>query len=79
MNQVLFGVQIGVVLAFIGHLKVKPLFLSMPEAFYQNIGGSSYKASCKSYCIALFLGLLIPIGMIFALYTLKMKFYQQDS
>lgn len=78
MNQVLFGLSLGVVLAFIGHYKVKPAFLDMPESAYSNIGGSSYQATCKAYCITIFLAFLIPIGMIFTLYYLKVTFSDQD-
>jgi len=78
MNQVLFGLTVGIAFAFIGHFKVKPLFLNMPEAAYSNVGGSSYVASCKWYCILIFLSCLIPAGMIFTLYILKIKFSNQD-
>lgn len=74
----LFGLSLGVVLAFIGHYKVKLTFLDMPESAYSNIGGSSFQATCKSYCITIFLAFLIPLGMVFTLYYLKITFSDQD-
>ena len=68
MNQALFGVTLGLVLAFIAHYKVKSFFLKMPEAFYSNVGGSSFKVTCKSYCAAFTLCLLIPFAWAFGVY-----------
>ena len=33
-NQILFGALLGLTLALICHLKVKPLFLALPEMLY---------------------------------------------
>ena len=73
LNQVIFGVSIGVVFAFIGHFKIKHMFLKMPEYYYSNIGGSSFKVGCLSYLAALFFCFLIPTGLAYAF--LFLKFY----
>jgi len=78
LNQALFGLSLGVVLAFIGHYKVKPAFLDMPESAYSNVGGSSFQATYTSYCITIVLAFLAPLGMIFTLYYLKVTFDDQD-
>ena len=36
INQVIFGTLLGVVFALVGHYKVKPLFLGMPEYLYSD-------------------------------------------
>ena len=71
LNQAIFGVTIGVVFAFIGHFKFKHLFLNMPEYYYSNVGGSSFKVGCKSYLAALFFCILIPFGLAFGVFFLK--------
>ncbi len=48
-NQVLFGTLLGAVLALVGHYKVKPLFLAMPEYLYSDEQGSKYGVTIKSY------------------------------
>jgi len=39
-NEVVFGALLGLTLAFIGHCKVKPFFLNMPETLYSAGDGS---------------------------------------
>lgn len=39
-NEVLFGSLLGLTIALIGHFKVKPLFLALPEMLYCDIEGS---------------------------------------
>lgn len=70
LNQVLFGLSLGVVLAFIGHYKIKPWFLYMPESHYSNVGGSFYRVTCKPYLAVLFFFLLIPIAWAFGIFYL---------
>ena len=79
LNQAIFGTTIGVVFAFIGHFKFKLMFLNMPEYYYSNIGGSSFKVGCKSYLAALFFCLLIPFGLAFGVFFLKYNVGQLDE
>ena len=71
LNQVLFGFSLGVVLAFIGHFKVKPLFLGMPEFYYSSVNGSSYRVGCLSYPSLIIFSLLLPIGLAFGVFLMK--------
>ena len=45
----------------IGHTKVKPIFLSLPERLYSDDGGSGYSVAGTSYLRATFLGLFVPV------------------
>ena len=64
-NEVLFGVSLGVTLAIIGHYKIKPMFLSMPESLYNDGAGSQYAVTCTSYFKAILLGLVLPCVLSF--------------
>ena len=79
LNQAVFGFTIGVVLAFIGHFKVKSMFLNMPEYYYSNIGGSAFKVGCKSYLGILFFCLLIPFGLAYGIFFLKYHVSEADQ
>ena len=59
-NEVLFGTILGATLALVGHFKVKPLFLSVPESLYNDSAGSKYGVGCLSYIKAIVLGLVLP-------------------
>ena len=69
-NEVLFGTLLGASLAIIGHFKIKPLFLAMPEKLYSDDTGSQYDVTCFSYFKAIFYGLVLP--WVFALSVLLM-------
>ena len=60
-NQVLFGTMLGATLALIGHFRVKPVFLSLPELLYSDEGGSKYRVTVMSYLKTLTMGLLTPM------------------
>ena len=62
-NQVLFGTILGITLAYIGHYRVKPRFLEMPEKLYEDSTGSKYAVSCMSYIKVIALALLLPMAV----------------
>ena len=69
-NQVIFGTTLGATCALIGHFKVKPVFLSLPELLYSDEGGSKYRVTVTSYTKTLCMGLVLP--MILATFVLLM-------
>ena len=60
-NQILFGALLGLTLALICHLKVKPLFLAMPEMLYGEHDGSVYKVTPMSFVKSFCLGFILPM------------------
>ena len=71
LNQTLFGVSLGALLAFIGHFCIKAYFLDMPEYYYTNIGGSAFRVKCCSYLSAFLLCLILPTGLAYGVFALK--------
>ena len=66
-NQVVFGSVLGLTLAFIGHFKVKPLFLSLQETLYSDAGGSKYAVTPMVYLRAFSVAILAPWLMAVAI------------
>ena len=79
LNQTLFGVSLGAALSLIGHWCVKPSFLDMPEYYYTNVGGSSFRVKCCSYLAVLFFCLILPTGIAFGIFSLKYYTMDQDN
>ena len=71
MDQVLFGAILGATLALIGHYKVKPFFLGLPEMLYSQESGSKFAVTGLSYCKALAFGLGLPL--LLAAFVLMMS------
>ena len=79
LNQTLFGVSLGALLAFIGHFCVKIYFLDMPEYYYTNIGGSAFRVKCCSYLTVFVLCLILPTGLAYGIFALKFYLMDQDK
>ena len=45
INEVIFGTILGATFSLIGHYKIKPLFLAMPELLYFDSEGSKYRVT----------------------------------
>ena len=43
--MVIFGTILGATFSLIGHYKIKPLFLAMPELLYFDSEGSKYRVT----------------------------------
>ena len=71
INQVIFGVLLAVTFALVGHYKVKPLFLDLPEYLSSDMEGSGYRVTVMSYVKSMLFGLILP--MILASLVLIMK------
>ena len=71
INQVIFGVLFAVSFALVGHYKVKPLFLDLPEYLSSDMEGSGYRVTVMSYVKSMLFGLVLP--MILASLVLIMK------
>lgn len=67
----LFGAILGATLALIGHYKVKPIFLRLPEMLYSQESGSKFAITGRSYCKALAFGLGLPL--LLAAFVLMMS------
>lgn len=61
----------GATLALIGHYKVKPFFLAMPEYLYSDQDGSKYGVTITSYFKVVAFALVIPF--LFSLSILLMS------
>ena len=81
INQVIFGTLLGITFAFLGHYKVKPLFLSSPEYLYSDTGGSKYGVTCLSHFKAMIYGYFIPmlIATMILLTADDMAFYHTNE
>ena len=62
-NQVIFGATFGAALALIGHFRVKPVFLALPELLYSDEGGSKYRVTVMTYIKTLLLGFVLPMSL----------------
>ena len=60
-NQVIFGTMLGGTIALIGHYKIKPVFLAMPEILYSDEGGSKYRVTVMSYLKTLLMAFVMPM------------------
>ena len=70
-NQVVFGTTLGAAFAIIGHYKIKPIFLALPELLYTDQGGSKYNVTAMSYLKTLTIGFIMP--MILAGFVMLMN------
>ena len=70
-NQVVFGTTLGAAFAIIGHYKIKPIFLALPELLYTDQGGSKYNVTPMSYLKTLTIGFIMP--MILAGFVMLMN------
>ena len=81
INQVIFGTILGATFAIIGHYRVKPIFLALPESM-RNVGlGPKYRVTVCSFFKAFMYGLILP--MTLAVLVLLMKddsaFYRSNQ
>lgn len=70
-NQVIFGTILGAVLALVGHFRVKPLFLRLPEMLYSDESGSKYAVTAFAYVKTIFIGLLLPLAFATAILIMR--------
>ena len=77
MNEVLFGTLLGVTMAAIGHYKVKPLFLSLPELLYSKEEEEKYAIDRWTYLKAFFGSFVVPMGV--AALMLSLRYEDNES
>ena len=53
--------MLGAVLALIGHFKIKPVFLAMPEILYSDELGSKYRVTVMSYVKTVIMAFTLPM------------------
>ena len=81
INQVIFGVLLAITFALVGHYKVKPIFLDMPEYLYSDMEGSKYQVTLMSYVKSMIFGLVLPmiLASLVLLMKVDMAFYHSNT
>ena len=80
-NQVIFGAILGLVLAFVGHFRIKSFFLGIPEMLYSDDRGSNYAVTCGTHMKTLLVALIGPMILAFVVYLLHSEraFYNSNA
>ena len=71
LNEVLFGTLFGSTLATIGHLRVKPLFLGLPEMLYSREEEEKYAVDRWTYIKAFVGTFVVPMSVATLMFCLR--------